>query len=142
MVVESEGKFWLFSFGSKKSAPKQGESVASIGPLRLTLNKLAAAKSYEVVSYLAVMPPKTYTRVHTHPGPEAWYVLAGQQCLEVPGGVIRARRGEGAMAPPETPMRLTNNGSSVRRALFIVIHDAAQPWSIPTAEWKPSGACD
>ena len=142
MVVEAEGKFWLFSFGPKNSPPKQGEPVASVGPLRLTSNKLPAAKSYEVVAYLAVMPPKMYTRVHTHPGPEAWYVLAGEQCLEIPGGVIKARTGEGAMAPPTTPMRLINNGSSVRRALFIVIHDAAQPWSIPTEGWKPSGACD
>jgi len=142
LVVEVEGKFWLFSFGPKNSAPKQGEPVASVGPLQLTSNKLPLAKSYEVVAYLAVMPPKTYTRVHTHPGPEAWYVLAGEQCLETPGGVIKARTGEGAMAPPATPMQLTNNGLSVRRALFIVIHDAAQPWSIPTEEWKPSGACD
>jgi hypothetical protein len=39
-------------------------------------------------------------------------------------------------------MRLTNNGSSTRRALFIVIHDAAQPWSNFTEDWKPTGACD
>jgi len=142
LVVEAEGKFWLFSFGAANSAPKQGERVASVGPLELTSNRLPFANSYEVVAYLAVMPPKTYTRVHTHPGPEAWYVLAGEQCLETPGRVIKARTGEGAMAPPATPMQLTNDGSSVRRALFIVIHDAAQPWSIPTEEWKPSGACD
>ena len=141
-VVEAEGKLWLFSFGRKNDVPKEGELVASVGPLELTSDKLPAAKSYEVVAYLAVMPPKAYTVVHTHPGPEAWYVLAGQQCLETPERVIKARAGEGAVAPPTTPMRLTNNGSSVRRALFIVIHDAAQPWTIPTEEWKPTGACD
>jgi quercetin dioxygenase-like cupin family protein len=142
MVVEAEGQFWLFSFGPKSAAPKQGEPVASVGPLQLTSEKLPAVKAYQIVAYLAVMPPKAYTRVHTHPGPEAWYVLAGEQCLEVPGGVIKARAGQGAVAPPTTPMRLTNNGSSTRRALFIVIHDAAQPWSLPTEEWKPTGACD
>jgi DNA-binding transcriptional LysR family regulator len=36
------------------------------------------------------------------------------------------------VAPPATPMRLTNSGSSVRRAFFIVIHDANQAWTIPT----------
>jgi quercetin dioxygenase-like cupin family protein len=142
LVVEAEGKSWLFSFGRRNSAPKQGEPVASVGPLQLTSKKLPLAKSYEVVAYLAVMPPKTYTRVHTHPGPEAWYVLAGEQCLETPGGVMKARTGEGATAPPATPMQLTNNGSSVRRALFVVIHDAGQPWTTPTEEWKPSGACE
>jgi quercetin dioxygenase-like cupin family protein len=142
LVVEAEGKFWLFSFGPKSAAQKQGQRVATIGPLPLTSTALPRAKSYEIVAYLAVMPPDMYTRVHIHPGPEAWYVLSGQQCLETPAGVIKTEAGESAVAPPMTPMRLTNNGSSARHALFIVIHDASQPWTIPTDEWKPSGACD
>jgi quercetin dioxygenase-like cupin family protein len=142
LVVEAEGRFWLYSFGPKSAAPKQGDLAASIGPLALTSEKLPAAKAYEVVAYFVVMPAGTYTRVHTHPGPEAWYLLAGEQCLETPVGTIKARAGEGAVAPPMTPMRLSNNGSSTRRALFIVIHDATQPWMIFTDDWKPTGACD
>ena len=141
-AVEAEGHFWLFSFGPKDSAPKQGELVASVGPLPLTSGKLPPAKSYEIVAYLAVMPPHMYTRVHIHPGPEAWYILSGEQCLETPAGVMKARAGESMFAPPTTPMRLTNNGSSTRHALFIVIHDASQSWTIPNDEWKPTGACE
>jgi quercetin dioxygenase-like cupin family protein len=141
-AVEAEGQFWLFSFGPKGSAPKQGELVASIGPLPLTSRKLPLARSYEILAYLAVMPPQMYTRVHIHPGPEAWYILSGEQCLETPAGAMKARAGESMFAPPTTPMRLTNNGSSTRHALFIVIHDASQPWTIPTDQWKPTGACD
>jgi quercetin dioxygenase-like cupin family protein len=140
-AVEAEGQFWLFSFGPEEAAPKQGKLVASIGPLQLISSKLPRAKTYEIVAYLAVMPPDTYTRVHIHPGPEAWYILSGQQCLETPAGVMKAAAGESMVAQPTTPMRLTNNGSSTRRALFIVIHDANQPWTIPTDEWKPTGAC-
>ena len=142
LVAEAEGQSWLFSFGSKSAAPKSGELVASIGPLQLTSDKLAKVSLYEIVAYLAVMLPGTYTRVHVHPGPEAWYVLNGEQCLETPAGVMKAGTGESMFAPPMTPMRLTNSGSSVRRALFIVIHDANQPWTIPANDWKPSGACD
>ncbi len=142
LVAEVEGKFWLFSFGPKGAAPKSGELVASIGPLQLTSDKLPKASLYEIVAYLAVMPPGTYTRVHIHPGPEAWYVLSGEQCLETPAGAMKAGMGESMSAPPVTPMRLTNSGSSIRRALFIVIHDANQPWTIPINDWKPSGACD
>ena len=141
-AVEAEGQFWLFTFGPKGAASRQGELVASVGPLPLTANKLPPAKSYEIVAYLAVMPPDMYTRVHIHPGPEAWYILSGEQCLETPAGVMKAKVGESMFAPPMTPMRLTNNGSSARHALFIVIHDANQPWTIPTDEWKPTGACD
>ena len=142
LVAEAEGQSWLFSFGPKNAVPKSGKLVASIGPLQLTSDKLAKAGLYEIVAYLAVMPPGTYTRVHVHPGPEAWYILSGEQCLETPIGVMKAGMGETMFAPPMTPMRLTNSGSSVRRALFIVIHDANQPWTIPTNDWKPSGACD
>ena len=142
LVADAEGRSWLFSFGPKDGAPKSGELVASIGPLPLTSDTLPKASLYEIVAYLAVMPPGTYTRVHIHPGPEAWYVLSGEQCLETPAGVMKAGMGETMFAPPMTPMRLTNSGSSVRHALFIVIHDASQPWTIPTNDWKPSGACD
>lgn len=142
VVVEAEAQFWLFSFGPKNAAPKRGKRVASVGPLPLKSNKLPPAKSYEIVAYFAVMRPSEYTTVHTHPGPEAWYLLAGQQCLETPAGVRKARTGEGMFAPPMMPMRLTNNGLSIRRAFFLVIHDAAQPWNIPNDEWKPTGACD
>ena len=56
MVVEAGGQHWLFSFGPKGAAPKQGEPVASVGPLQMTSDTLPPAKSYEVVAYLAVMP--------------------------------------------------------------------------------------
>ena len=32
------------------------------------------------------MRPGDNSRVHTHPGPEGWFVLAGEQCLETPSG--------------------------------------------------------
>lgn len=140
--VKAEGQFWVFRFGPKSAAKKKPELVASIGPLPLTSSKFPPAKSYEIVAYLAVMPPDMYTRVHIHPGPEAWYILSGEQCLETPLGVMKSGAGESMVAPPMTPMRLSNNGSSARHALFIVIHDASQPWTIPTDEWKPTGACD
>jgi len=142
LVVEAEGQSWLFNFGPKSAAPKQGEPVASVGPLQLTSTRLPKANLYEIVAYLAVMPPGTYTRVHVHPGPEAWYILSGEQCLETPAGVMKAGIGESMFAPPMTPMRLSNIGPSIRHALFIVIHDANQPWTIPTSAWKPSGACE
>src|SRR5215469_13317429 len=142
LAAEAEGRYWLFSFGPKDAAPKSGELVASVGPLPLTSNTLPKASLYEIVAYLAVMPPGAYTKVHIHPGPEAWYVLSGEQCLETPTGVIKAGMGETMFAPPMTPMRLTNSGSSIRHALFIVIYDASQPWTIPTNDWKPAGACD
>ena len=134
-VVDAAGQSWLFSFGPEGAVPKQGQHVATVGPLPLT-----AAKSYAIVAYFVVMPVGAYTMVHTHPGPEAWYVLEGTQCLDTPGGASKVAAGQTGVAPPDTPMQLHNNGSVTRRALFIVIHDAAQPWGSPS-DWKPSEAC-
>jgi hypothetical protein len=37
---------------------------------------------------------------------------------------------------------LTSVGSEVRRSLVLVLHDAAQPWKVPTAQpWVPKGLC-
>ena len=135
-TVDAGGQVWLFSFGPKDAAPTQGEPVISVGPLPLT-----PGKSYQVVAYFVVMPVGAHTIVHTHPGPEAWYVLAGAQCLETPAGAMKLAAGEGGVAPPNTPMRLSNIGSTTRRALFIVIHDPMLPWGSPS-DWGPPGACE
>jgi quercetin dioxygenase-like cupin family protein len=137
VVAETEGRVWLFSFGLRPDVRAGAQPVASVGPL-----PIPRALSYRVEVYRVVMPPAAYTVVHTHPGPEAWYLLAGEQCLETPDGTIRARAGEGTIGPPGgTAMRLTNSGTGERRAFFIVVHDANLPWSTPS-DWRPTGACD
>jgi quercetin dioxygenase-like cupin family protein len=78
--------------------------------------------------------------VHTHPGPEGWYVLAGAQCLETPAGAHRARAGESMTVRANTPMELNVSGKTLRRAFALVIHDSAQARGKPSA-WKPAGAC-
>jgi len=35
---------------------------------------------------------------HRHPGPEAWFVIAGGQCLETPKGVMTAQAGQAMLA--------------------------------------------
>ena len=137
MLAEAGGQVWLFSFGPRSDPLTRKTGVVSVGPL-----PLPDAASYQVEIYYVVMPAGMHTLVHTHPGPEAWYILEGEQCLETPLGATKARTGEGAMAPPGgTPMRLTNPGKIPRRALFIVIHPPQSPWS-SASDWKPSGACD
>jgi hypothetical protein len=81
IVVEEDGRVWLSEFGARDAAPRGGEAVAVIGPLQLPV-----AESYSAVISYAVMRPGDSSRVHTHPGPEGWYVIAGEQCLETPAG--------------------------------------------------------
>jgi quercetin dioxygenase-like cupin family protein len=58
----------------------------------------------------------------THSGPEAWYLLAGKQCVETLDGSKGAKAGEGMFEPADTPMRLTILGRDTRDAFFIVVH--------------------
>jgi quercetin dioxygenase-like cupin family protein len=136
IVVEEDGRVWLSEFGARDTAPRGGEAVALVGPLQLP-----AAKSYSAVLSYAVMRPGDSSRVHTHPGPEGWYVLAVEQCLETPAGANRAGAGQTMTVPPNVPMELNATGSKLRRAFALVIHDSTQERGVPS-DWKPSGKCD
>jgi quercetin dioxygenase-like cupin family protein len=135
IVVEEDGRVWLSEFGPQNIVPRGGKAVAIIGPLLLP-----AAESYSAVLSYAVMRPGDSSRVHTHPGPEGWYVLAGEQCLETPAGANRTQAGGTTTVGPNIPMELNVTGTKLRRAFALVIHDSAQQRGIPS-DWKPSGAC-
>ena len=135
IVVEEDGRVWLSEFGARDAAPRGGEAVAVIGPLQLP-----AAKSYSAVLSYAVMRPGDSSRVHTHPGPEGWYVFAGEQCLETPSGANRAGAGQTMTVPANVPMELNVTGTALRRAFALVIHDATQERGTPS-DWKPAGKC-
>jgi quercetin dioxygenase-like cupin family protein len=135
IVVEEDGKVWLSEFGPRNAAPRGGEAIAVVGPLQLP-----EAKSYAAVLSYAVMRPGDSSRVHTHPGPEGWYVLAGEQCLETPAGANRSRAGGTMTVLANTPMELNVTGATLRRAFALVIHDSTQERG-KNSDWKPSGAC-
>jgi quercetin dioxygenase-like cupin family protein len=134
-VVQAAEKVWLLTLGSKGEQSQGGKFVAEVGPLQIP-----PAPSYEIVAAEADLGPEANVMVHTHSGPEAWYLLAGEQCLELPDRTVRARGGEGMFAPADTPMKLNIMGKSKRDALFIVVHDAARSWNT-WSDWQPKGLC-
>ena len=135
LVVEEDGRVWLSEFGPRNSAPRGGAVIAVVGPLQLP-----AAKSYTAVLSYAVMRPGDKSRVHTHPGPEGWYILAGEQCLETPAGAHKARAGGSMTVRSNLPMELSVTGKTLRRAFALVIHDSTQERGT-RSDRKPAGAC-
>jgi quercetin dioxygenase-like cupin family protein len=135
IVVEEDGRVWLSEFGSRDLIVKGGKAVAIIGPLQLP-----PAKSFTAVLSYAVMRPGDRSRVHTHPGPEGWYMIAGEQCLETPSGANRAKTSETMTVPPNVPMQLSITGTEVRKSLVVVVHDSSQARGI-ASQWSPPGAC-
>ncbi len=137
-VVESFDKVWLYTIAEEGWRPSAGERIAVIGPLAVAEGKPYTARYME-----AVFPPgMQVTRAgHRHSGPEAWYVLTGAQCLETPDRLIIARAGEGAMVPAGPAMAISGVGPETRRAVLLVLHPSAEPWSTPAPDWKAEGRC-
>ena len=135
IVVEVDGRVWLSAFGPHNLVVRGRQPIAVVGPL-----KLPPAKSHTAVLSCAIMRPGDRSRVHTHPGPEGWYMIAGEQCLETPAGAKRAEAGETMTVPPNVPMELSITGAVLRKSLALVIHDSSRPRGTPS-QWIPPGAC-
>jgi uncharacterized cupin superfamily protein len=70
--------------------------------------------------------------VHGHPGSEAFNVLAGEQGMRGPGGVLRVKPGQAeAGQGGDKAMGLSSSGSSDLRALVLFVVDANRPFSTP-----------
>jgi quercetin dioxygenase-like cupin family protein len=135
-VVETFGKFWLYTIAEEKWRPTTGERVVVLGPFPIVAGKQYTARYME-----AVFTPGMRTRKHTHSGPEAWYLISGVQCLETPDGITVARAGEGAVVPEGPPMVLSSVGTEIRRSVLLVLHDSSRPWASFEHDWEPKGLC-
>ena len=137
-VLEAFGKTWLFSIAPKDWRSPTGEKVAVVGPL-----PHAADKNYTARYLEATIPPGERTPIHTHAGPEAWYLLAGAECLETPEGITVAHAGDSMVVREGLPMILSSVGTEKRNVFALILHDSTQPWTMVMrdGEWKPTGSC-
>lgn len=135
LVATAEGRHWIFAVAPNNRSFRDGDRVALVGPL-----PMPRRQPFVLSAALAVLPPGASSMVHTHSGPEAWYLLAGEQCLETSAGVARAGQGRTMIQRGYTPMQLNVTGKETRRALFVVVHDSATTFSAPST-WKPAGRC-
>jgi hypothetical protein len=144
-------RHWLYTIADAEWRPGAGEKIARIGPLDVATNTAYTARYME--AFFPPRGPEPYGdgSGHRHPGPEAWYVVSGAQCLETPNGLIVASAGGGAMVPEGWPMAISSVGAETRRALVLIFHRSDQPFSMavddhrshgaPHSDWKPQGLC-
>ena len=136
-VVDAFGKFWLLTIAGREWRASSGQHVADIGPL-----PVREGISYSATYMEATFTPGMTSSTHTHSGPEAWYTLAGETCLETPDGIMVGRAGgPPVIVPAGPPMRLTATGTVQRRAIVLILHDGAQPATTVTHSWTPKGLC-
>ena len=127
LVAESAGKVWLFTLGPAGGSSAGGAKVVEFGPIPRVV-----APQYLLRINEASGPPGSITPVHTHPGSEAFFVLAGEQSIRSPHGVMRVKVGQ-----PETghgadmPMQVSSSGSIELHSLVMFVVDATKPFSSP-----------
>jgi hypothetical protein len=72
------------------------------------------------------------TPVHTHPGSEAFYIVAGETSQRTPHGVMRISAGQSmAGHGADMPMQVSSSGSTDLYSLVMFAVDATKPFSSP-----------
>jgi hypothetical protein len=127
LAAELGGKVWLFTLGTKGGATHGGGRVAEIGPV-----PTLTAPEYLLRVNHAVGPPGAKTAVHTHPGSEAFYVLAGRLGQRTPHGVSHADAGQTMNGHgADTPMEVFSAGTIDLNQIVLFVVDATRPFSSP-----------
>jgi quercetin dioxygenase-like cupin family protein len=137
-VVNSLGKTWLLTIETAEwQTPAGGEHVATIGPL-----PIPAAESYTASYMEAIFTPGMKSAIHDHPGPEAFYTMTGETCLETSEGMsVERPGGTPVVVAAGLPMELTAIGKDKRQGFALILHDQSQPAGHPVHNWMPKGLC-
>ena len=127
LAAEAGGKVWLFTLGAAGGSTGAGTKVTEVGPI----------PRIDVPQYLlrineATGVPGAITSVHTHPGSEAFFVLAGEQTSRGPHGTLRVQLGQPAAGHgADMPMQVSSTGTTDLHALVMFVVDASRPFSSP-----------
>jgi len=125
LAAEVSGKVWLFTLGPSGGSTPGGSKVIEIGPV-----PSISAPEYLLRINHASAPPGAKTRVHTHPGSEAFYVLAGRLGQKTPHGTNYVTAGESMNGHrADTPMEVFSSGTSDLDQLVMFVVDATRPFS-------------
>jgi hypothetical protein len=129
LSAEVVGKVWLFTLGPKGGSSFGGTKVAEIGPV-----PPIAAPEYLLRINVSGGPPGVKTPVHTHPGSETFYVLAGELSQKSPHGISHVTAGQSMPGHgPGMPMEVSSSGANNLTALVMFVVDATKPFSSPAS---------
>lgn len=127
LAAEVAGKVWLFTLRRKGGSTPGGNMVAEIGPV-----PPLSAPEYLLRINHASGPPGARTPVHSHPGSEAFYVLAGRLGQRTSHGVSHADVGQSMNGHgADVPMVVFSDGTTDLNQLVMFVVDATRPFSSP-----------
>jgi hypothetical protein len=127
MTVEDEN--WRSTHGNR---------IAEIGPL-----PVVAAEKYSAQFMEADFTPGMTAPAHVHSGPEAWYAVGGETCLETSDGRMQISHAGGppVVVPMGLSMHLTAIGTDRRRSIVLILHQSSQAPTTVIHDWTPKGLC-
>jgi quercetin dioxygenase-like cupin family protein len=127
LAAEVADKVWLFTLGPMGASARGGRKIVEIGPVP----PITAPEYLLRISYVSGSPGAA-TPVHTHPGSEAFYVLAGRLSRQTPHGVKHVWVGQSMNGwGADMPMEVSSSGTSDLNALLMFVVDATKPFSSP-----------
>lgn len=127
LAATVSGKVWLFTLGQKGGVTPGGVKVVEVGPV-----PVFAAPEYLLRINHAGGPPGSKTPVHSHPGSESFYVLAGEVSQTTPHGVNRTEAGQTMVGHgPDMAMEVASSGTTELDQLVMFLLDATRAASTP-----------
>jgi len=127
LAGEVADRVWLFTLGAKGGVTHGGSKVVEIGPVPA----ITAPEYLRRINH-AGGAPGAKTAVHTHPGSEAFYVLAGRLGQRTPHGVSHADAGQTMNGHgADTPMEVFSAGTTDLDQIVLFVVDATRPFSSP-----------
>jgi quercetin dioxygenase-like cupin family protein len=127
LAAQSGDKFWLFTLAPPGGTSQGGSKVAEVGPIMI-----AAMPEYLLRINEGSGAPGSVSNVHTHPGSEAFYVVAGETTQQTPQGVIKVSAGQSMPGQGAgIPMQVSSSGSTNLHSLVMFVVDPSKPFSTP-----------
>ena len=132
-TATSHGRAWLFALGGRDERFAGGRRRARVGPLRPPAGEVVTARFME-----STFTPGMRTRVHSHGGPEAFYVVDGEQCVETPSQRRKLGAGDTFVVPPGPHVQAAARG---RKNITLVLYPSQSAWMTLERDWTPSQYC-
>ena len=124
VAAEAHGGVWLMTVENKTRDHHGGRHAAWMGPLALP-----RADGYTMRVISSFLKQGASTPVHSHSGPEVWFIVVGEQCLETEGSAHLLKAGKSFILPADQIHRGRVESADMRGALALVLHDSNRPAS-------------
>ena len=139
-LVVAFGRVWLFIVGPQGFVPKNGTRVAEVGPIPIEGDTDTV---YAAEFLKSTFSPGMEAPVHVHSGPEAFYAISGDTCIETPEGVQFGKGPGNTLFIRGGPlMLLMAPGPDPRKGFALILHDNSRAPTTLVKTWTPKGLCN